>query len=350
MATTGASTARRRKGRYIYNPSPVYDYALPKKAGRLEEPDARLLDDIIMALDPASYLDSLGVDLFDWQRAVMRDTSTRIVIDGARQAGKSTIMSGIVCHKARFFPGSLSVILAPTLKQAKEDMGKVMAFIARDKAYPRLNKCNQEEITLSTGARILVLTATDDAARGFSNPDIILFDEASRIPDSVFNAVRPMITNNRRARIYEISTPKGKKGFFYRHFHTQSWSRYRVRAPYYPVETPQGLTLLDYKWDLSYDKPGVHFFFSPRHYDRDEQLEALEQMQKRQYDQEYGTDFVDAEDQVFAMELIRAAFDADVQMPKAEQTLETDYMSPEIARLMSELSRMDIDDGGGKAI
>lgn len=311
-----------------------------KCRSKINAAEYKIFSDLKYSINPAAYLQSLGEKLFDWQDAVMRDNSRRIVIDGARQAGKSTIMSGIVCHHARFFPGSLSVILAPTLKQAQEDMGKIIGFISKDRDYPKLLKNNSEEIKLVNGARILVLTATDDAARGFSNPDIILFDEASRIADTVYNAVRPMITDNPFARIYEISTPNGKKGFFYSHYKTKSWSRYRVRAPWLPVETPSGLTLVEYKpTQDELDDP--HFFFSPRHYDRNEQLEALMDMKKRQYEQEYCTEFVDAEDQVFAQELILAAFNSQVDAPVIPVSYDTD-ITPSMAQLMTELSQMEV--------
>lgn len=282
---------------------------------------------------------SIGQTLFEWQSAVMRDNSRRIVINGARQAGKSTIMSGLVCHHAKFFPGSLSVILAPTLKQAQEDMGKIVNFISLDPDYPKLIKNNSEEIKLENRARILVLTATDDAARGFSNPDIILFDEASRIDDSVFNAVRPMITDNPFARIYEISTPNGKKGFFYKHYNNPRWSRYQVRAPWYPIETSSGLELVEYRDTILQDD--LHFFFSPRHYNKKEQLESLQDLKKRQYEQEYCTEFVDAEDQVFAQDLIKAAFESKVDIPAQLMTYDTD-ITPSIAQLMTELSQMEV--------
>ena len=154
------------------------------------------------------------------------------------------MMSAIVCHCAKYRPRSLAVILAPTLMQAGEDMMKIKQFIARDRRYPKLTRSGAQEIATAKGSRILVLTASDDAARGFSNPDIILFDEASRIPDDVFEAVRPMITNNPRARIYEISTPNGKKGFFYDHFSSPRWSRYLVRSPFSAVQGFNGPELI----------------------------------------------------------------------------------------------------------
>ena len=281
--------------------------------------DSTVIKETIYGCDPVRYLRSIDLNVFPWQAEVLSDESTRICIDGARQGGKSTLMSAIVCHCAKYRPRSLAVILAPTLMQAGEDMMKIKQFIARDRRYPKLTRSGAQEIATSKGSRILVLTASDDAARGFSNPDIILFDEASRIPDDVFEAVRPMITNNPRARIYEISTPNGKQGFFYNHFSNPSWSRYLVRAPWIATDSERGPVLVPITEEEGREtlrknlKPTasageIRFFFSPRHYDENDQSEALSQMHVRKYLQEYGCEFVDAEDQVFSQDLIEAMF------------------------------------------
>ena len=270
------------------------------------------VDALMMGLCKDAYLESIGFSLFPWQRAVLRDQATRITICGARQSGKSTILSGVCCHTAKYRPKSLSVILAPTKLQASEDIGKVRDFMTRDPDYPTVKRSGAEEIVLENGSRILVLTATDTAARGFSKPAVVLFDEASRIDDSVYDAVRPMITGSRTSVIYEISTPFGRKGFFYDHFSRIGAqekkikrSRYLVKAPWQVVRTTGKPTLARIPLE---EMEGVHCFFSPRHEDEVEQLEALDQMKEMQYRQEYGCEFVDAEDQVFRQDLIDAMF------------------------------------------
>ena len=304
---------------------------------------AAVIRETIYGCDPVRYLRSIDLNVFPWQAEVLSDESTRICIDGARQGGKSTLMSAIVCHCAKYRPHSLAVILAPTLMQAGEDMMKIKQFIARDKRYPKLLRSGAQEIATIKGSRILVLTASDDAARGFSNPDIILFDEASRIPDDVFEAVRPMITNNPRARIYEISTPNGKKGFFYDHFSSPRWSRYLVRSPFSAVQGYNGPELVAVTDKTARDtlrlnlKPtaeaeNIHFFFSPRHYNEAEQEDALSGMHIRKYQQEYGCEFVDAEDQVFSQDLIERMFSSAADDDFTEPTTlygETEYAEPD---------------------
>lgn len=264
--------------------------------------------------DIPRWLEGMGWSCFEWQKAVLRDRSTRICINGARQAGKSTIISSKACHMAKYKANSMTVILAPTQKQSQEDMEKINAFLAHDPTYPVRVKNNSEELKLENGSRILVLTASDDAARGFSNPDLIIFDEASRIDDSVFDAVRPMITNNLEAVIVEISTPNGKKGFFFNHFFSPSWTRYEVRCPWDYVRTTSLPTLQKTSYRGA---QGVHFYFSDRHFNKSEQMDVIRGgmggygMSERKYRQEYCCEFVEAEAQVFANDLIDSLYTDD---------------------------------------
>lgn len=291
----------------------------------MNQAEAGALLEGVYQLDTTRWLEHLGWKVFDWQKAVLRDRATRICINGARQAGKSTIISSKACHMAKYRKGSLTVILAPTQKQSQEDMEKINSFLSRDPAYPERIKNNSEELKLENGSRILVLTASDDAARGFSNPDLIIFDEASRIDDSVYDAVRPMITNNLDAVIVEISTPNGKKGFFYNHFHSQSWSRYEVRCPWDYVATSSLPTL---RKTTYHGIDGVSYFLSPRHFNLTEQMEVIRGgqggygMSERKYRQEYCCEFVEAEAQVFANELIDSLYSDDAIKPFEETDVE----------------------------
>jgi hypothetical protein len=53
------------------------------------------------ALNPAEYVRALGFTPFDWQAEMLKSGHKRKVINGARQSGKSTIVSAKPCHIAK---------------------------------------------------------------------------------------------------------------------------------------------------------------------------------------------------------------------------------------------------------
>src|SRR5207244_4598237 len=59
----------------------------------------------------------------------------------------------------------------------------------------------------------------EDTIRGFSGVTLLILDEASRVPDDVYRSVCPMLAVE-RGRLICLSTPHGKRGFFY-----DAWTR-----------------------------------------------------------------------------------------------------------------------------
>jgi hypothetical protein len=55
--------------------------------------------------------------------------------------------------------------------------------------------------------------------RGFSAVSLLLIDEAARVPDDTYKAVRPMLAVG-SGDLWLMSTPNGKRGFFY-----EAWTR-----------------------------------------------------------------------------------------------------------------------------
>ncbi len=51
---------------------------------------------------------------------------------------------------------------------------------------------SQLKIELANGSRILCLPGEEATIRGFS-PNLLVIDEASRVPDDLYRAVRPML-------------------------------------------------------------------------------------------------------------------------------------------------------------
>jgi hypothetical protein len=50
--------------------------------------------------------------------------------------------------------------------------------------------------------------------RGYSGVDLLICDEAARVPDELYQAVRPMIAVS-QGRIVLLSSPFGRRGFYH---------------------------------------------------------------------------------------------------------------------------------------
>ena len=275
-------------------------------------------------LSRVDYVNQLGFSPFDWQRQILQDESKRIIINAARQAGKSTVVSSLPSHIGKYRKGSLTVVLASTEKQAVEDMEKIKSFIQSDPTYPEIKRSSDSLIKLSNNARIVVVPATEKAARGYSCPDLVLIDEASRVDNIVYTSgVKAMFTDNVNGVLVLLSTPAGKSGFFHDIWTNKSpsWRRYEIRSPWNPERTDHGMDLLPYLPEEQYiaqrAKEGIIACYSPRHRREQEQRDNLLEMGSLMYRQEYCCEFVETVDTVFSYEEIARMFDNTVDAPQS---------------------------------
>jgi hypothetical protein len=258
-----------------------------------------------------------GFRPFPWQIHVLSSPAKRKVLDCARQSGKSSVVSIIPTHTAKYLPGSASFVLAATEQQAVYVVNKIRAAMARDPTYPRLTRDSDSLLKLDNGSSIEVMCATEKSARGPSKPRVIIADEASRIEDEVITSgIIPMLNDNPDCELLVPSTPNGRGGFFARTFNNPKWERYYVRSPY----TPATGTLLvplceEAEFQQEWRARGVNAWFSPRHSSLDEQTEQLLLMGTRLYRQEDCGEFVEPDANPWSYDDIRAAFDSTVEIP-----------------------------------
>jgi hypothetical protein len=280
------------------------------KVPKMNEGEVSVINDVLCSLSRSYYLKSLGFKLFDWQRDVIDSKKKRKAILASRQAGKSTVVSSIPCHTAKYYAKSVSLILAPNEKQAGLCMGKVKDFISLDKNYPKITRNSDSYVKLSNGSEIYVVPATESAARGYSKPRCIIIDEASRVDNTVYTSgLRPMLTDNIDCELSILSTPHGKDGFFYKAFSKDYWDKYFIRTPFDLFLGFDGNYSLRH---LSEDETtnmkakqlekGMKFYISNRHYLLEEQQENFMEMGLQQYKQEYLCEFVEPMDSVFSYE------------------------------------------------
>ncbi len=255
-------------------------------AAQLERLHARA---VLLGTGEAPALDALtlaayaGFTLDDWQRSVLTSTAHQIILLVTRQGGKSTVSSIRALHRALYTPASLVLLLAPSYRQSKELFRRVKDALAALPFSAPLASESALELEFTNLSRIVALPGKEATIRGFSGVSLLIVDEASRVPDELYQAVRPMLAVS-GGDIVLLSTPFGKRGFFFHEWAEggADWHRTKVTAE---------------------DCPRI-----PR--------EWLEQERRSIGDwwfrQEYMCEFVETIDQVFSYDDIQRALDDSV--------------------------------------
>ena len=198
--------------------------------------------DLRCALDTASFaIERLRFVPDSWQARVMQSSAKRVLLNCSRQAGKSTTTAIIGLHRAVYHPGSLVLLVSPSLRQSRELFGKVQGFLKALDVQPQLDEDNRLSMALDNGSRVVALPGDPSTIRGFSAPSLIIEDEAGYVEDGLYRAVRPMLAVS-GGRLILLSTPNGRRGHFFEAWEsTGDWERIEVPALECPRISPEFL-------------------------------------------------------------------------------------------------------------
>jgi hypothetical protein len=234
--------------------------------------------------DAVSLAQQAGLSPDPWQANVLRSTSHQDILLVSRQGGKSTVTSIRALHKALYNDDALVLLLAPSYRQSKELFRKVKTAYAAVHSNVRVRSESTQEMELQNGSRIVALPGEEETIRGFSGVDLLIIDEASRVKDDLYYAVRPMLAVS-GGDIILLSTPFGKRGFFFEEWTSggDSWHREKVTA-YQCPRIPR-------EWLETERKAIGEWWFA----------------------QEYLCEFVDTTDQVFSYEDVMRAITSEVK-------------------------------------
>lgn len=195
-----------------------------------------LQTDLAHALDPVKFaLDVSGFPEVDaWQQDLLQSEADRIILNCSRQSGKSTMSGLLALHTAVYTPGSLCLLLSPSLRQSSELFQTVKRFygaIAHDVPARRESALRLE---LRNDSRIISLPGKEATVRGFASVNLLIVDEASRVPDDLFHAISPMLAVS-GGRLVLLSTPFGKRGFYFNAWDKgEDWHQIKVTAEHCP--------------------------------------------------------------------------------------------------------------------
>jgi hypothetical protein len=168
------------------------------------------LDGLHVALDPSARFERVIGEPDGWQRDFLCSTSEFALVLCSRQVGKSTSTACLAW--AAMSLGLMVLIVAPSERQSKELLRKVIDFKNADPTAPGVVRSTLTELELSNGGRCLVAPASSDTIRGFT-VDLLIVEEAAFVPDDVITAILPM--RKESGRVVMISTPAGRQGIFY---------------------------------------------------------------------------------------------------------------------------------------
>jgi len=198
-------------------------------------------EDFAMALDPTRFARTLDIDPDPWQRDLLLSTEKRIILNCSRQSGKSTITAILALHHALNAPGSLTLVLSPSLRQSGELFKKVIRFYT-DLGRPIASETETAlALQLTNKSRIVSLPGKEQTVRGFSGVSLLIIDEASQVADDLYYSVRPMLAVS-QGRMILLSTPFGKRGFFFNEWsgaqESKAWKKIKITADQCPRISP----------------------------------------------------------------------------------------------------------------
>jgi phage terminase large subunit-like protein len=237
-----------------------------------------------LALDRVAFSRAVGLEPDPWQEDLLRSDSSRVLLNCARQSGKSTTAAILALHQALTRHRSLVLVLAPAERQSKELFSKIAAFYHTLGHSTPTDSERKLGVELTNGSRIEALPGTEKTIRGFSGVDLLIVDEAARVDDPLYHAVRPMLAVS-GGRLMMLSTPYGKRGVFYEEWTREpgeGWERYEIPASEVPRISETFL---------------------------EEERRALP---RRVFRQEYECSFEDTEDAVFSYEDVAGAITEEV--------------------------------------
>ncbi len=165
------------------------------------------------------------------QASVLSSPHSRGILCCTRQWGKSTTVAAMAVFQAVQHEASLILIAAPSGRQSAELLRKCGQFLSRLDCRLRGDGFNRASILLPNRSRIVALPNNGDNIRGFSAPALILIDEAARVPDSLYFDILPMLAASPAGRLWLLSTPNGKNGFFHNEWTNQNNGSFRLSIP-----------------------------------------------------------------------------------------------------------------------
>lgn len=183
--------------------------------------------------DPATFaLQVFGFKCNEYQTKLLRDTSKRIVVRWSRQSGKTTCIALRAIWFALVHPKTLTLIVAPSLRQSMIMSDRIQDFLARlpkEQYVQMIEKLQRATVRFKNGSRIVALPNSPQLLRGYTAHQV-LPDEANffRDDDLVFYDILYPMLSTTDGILIASSTPWNKDSVFYRMTQSSEFSKHIV--------------------------------------------------------------------------------------------------------------------------
>jgi len=178
----------------------------------------------------------LGFNPLPYQERVLTDQGKRIAVRMSRQAGKTTTIAVRAIWYAATHPRTLSLIVAPSLRQSMIMMDRVQSFLYAMKPVDRraiVSKMQRTVIWFRNGSQMVALPCSPNLFRGYAAHQV-LADEAGFFRDDeivFYNVLYPMLATT-EGTLIASSTPWATKSVFHQMCKDpkleRTWSRHHV--------------------------------------------------------------------------------------------------------------------------
>lgn len=219
--------------------------ALQRQAAALQRQirDERTMTSVGLApSSPLVLAERLGIVLDPWQADALTTELLDVLLLVTRQGGKGMVASLLALDALVADPGSTTVIVSRAERQAKRLLRRIRRLYRRLDDVPPVIVDGQTVLELRNGSEILALPGSEETIRGVESVDLLIIDEAALVPDELYTAVSPMLAVS-NGRTVALSTPRGKRGWFYSEWVDGggSWHRAKVTAHEIPRIDPAWL-------------------------------------------------------------------------------------------------------------
>jgi hypothetical protein len=183
------------------------------------------------ALKPSLWAsEALGFNADPWQIEVLDSTAKKVLLNCSRQSGKSSVSAILSLHVALFCPGSLVLMVSHSLRQSGELFRKFLDFMAVLDNAPARIEDTKLSLKLDNGSRVVSLPDSESTTRGYSAVNLLIIDEAARVQDNLYYALKPMLAVS-QGRLLTLSTPWGKRGWWFEEWSKgEGWQKYEIPA------------------------------------------------------------------------------------------------------------------------